>query len=52
MHKIIIQFFIVFIQLQGFEMFEWAQTVQTFKVYQAYNCKATPVFFQAWRVEI
>ena len=32
-------------------MFEWAQTVQTFKVDEANNVKAMQVFFQSWKVE-
>ena len=31
-------------------MFEWVQTVQTFKVDKANNVKATQVFFQSWDI--
>ena len=40
------------IHVQGLVMFEWVQTVKTFKVELAYNVKATQVFFQFWKVEI
>ena len=33
-------------------MFEWVQTVQTFKVDLANNVKATQIIFQSWKVEI
>ena len=40
------------IHVQEFVMFEWVQTVQTFKVELANNVKATQVFFQSWKFEI